>query len=166
MNRFAVPVVCLSLLGITANAQTMAAPKGQPVKEAASASRAFLPGNFKIEIDGKIVPGAQVTNMNALQAQANEERARPGNHKPGKMVITKDWSNTAEWYTWRKAVVDGKVDRKSISVIFMNDAGAEAGRMTFYDCFPTDYTAPPPNARSSAHATESIEISYERIEMK
>ena len=24
---------------------------------------------------------------------------RPGNHKPGKMTVTKDWSNTSEWRT-------------------------------------------------------------------
>ena len=33
---------------------------------------------------------------------------------------------SSEWYRWRKCVLDGKVDRKSISVIFHNDAGEEA----------------------------------------
>ena len=34
--------------------------------------------------------------------------------------------SSSEWYKWRKAVLDGKVDRRSISVIFHNDAGEEA----------------------------------------
>ncbi len=34
--------------------------------------------------------------------------------------------SASEWYRWRKCVLDGKVDRRSISVIFHNDAGEEA----------------------------------------
>lgn len=160
-------VVCSAALCASAMAQTGAAPKAMPMgKEVSATGKAWLPGNFKIEIDGKVVPGAQVSDPATLQAQASMERSRPGNSKPGKITVTKDWSNTSEWYTWRKSVMDGKVDRKSISVIFMNDAGMEAGRMNFYDCFPTNYIAPEMNARSSGHATEKLEISYERFEMK
>jgi phage tail-like protein len=91
---------------------------------------------------------------------------RPGNHKPGKMTVTKDWSNTSEWYKWRKAVIDGKVDRRSISVIFHNDAGEEAGRMNFFNCWPMKWYGPSLNARSSGHATEKLEISWETMELK
>jgi phage tail-like protein len=91
---------------------------------------------------------------------------RPGNHKPGKMTCSKDWSNTSEWYKWRKAVLDGKVDRRSISVIFHNDAGEEAGRMNFYNCWPSKWNGPSLNARSSGHAGEKLEISWETMELK
>jgi len=58
------------------------------------------------------------------------------------------------------------IERKSISVIFHNDAGEEAGRMNLFNCWPGGYKGPALNAKSSAHATEKIEISFETMEWK
>ena len=93
-------------------------------------------------------------------------RTRPGNHKPGKITITKDWSNTLEWYNWRKKVLDGKTDRRSISIIFHDDAGAEVGRMNFYNTWPIKHVLPSFNAKNSGHATEQLHISWETHEIK
>ena len=83
----------------------------------------------------------------------------------GKISLRKDWSNTSEFYKWRKSVMDGKVERKSISVIFQNDAGEETS-ITFHECFPTKWDGPAMNAKNSGHAVEKIEISFERMEIK
>ena len=103
-----------------------------------------LSNRFALEIDGVLVGG--VHSVDGLESESEVveykdgvSHTRPGHPKPGKMTVTKDWSNTSEWYKWRKAVLDGKVDRRSISVIFHNDAGEEAGRVNSYDCFPTHY---------------------------
>ena len=167
MVRAVLCFVCSAALGVTATAQTGNASKAMPLgKEVSTSGRAWLPGNFKVEIDGKVVPGIHVMNMDEVQVQADAERMRPGNHKPGKLTLTKDWSNTPEWAAWRKSVMDGRVDRKSISVIFMNDAGAEVRSFNFHDCFPIDYSAPDAAAKNSGHATEKLDISYETMEMK
>jgi phage tail-like protein len=128
------------------------------------------PGNIKVMINGVLVAGVRIgTDLNALREEARQGQAHPENHKPGKMtalVITKDWSNTLEWYTWRKAVLDGKTDRRSISIIFHDDAGTEVGRMNFYNCWPVKHTLPSAEAKNSGHATETIELEYERLEWK
>jgi phage tail-like protein len=98
----------------------------------------ILANRFSVEIDGVVVGGFHTiggsdTESDIVEYKDGEDgttHTRPGNHKPGKMKVTKDWSNTSEWYKWRKAVLDGKVERKSMSVIFHNDAGEEAGRKT------------------------------------
>ena len=133
-----------------------------------------LSNRFSFEIDGVIVAG--VHTIDGLESESDVveykdgedgvSHTRPGNHKPGKMTCSKDWSNTSEWYKWRKAVLDGKVDRRSISVIFHNDAGEEAGRMNFYNCWPSKWNGPDLNARSSGHAGEKLEISWETMELK
>jgi phage tail-like protein len=133
-----------------------------------------LSNRFSFEIDSVIVAG--VHTIDGLESESDVveykdgedgvSHTRPGNHKPGKMTCSKDWSNTSEWYKWRKAVLDGKVDRRSISVIFHNDAGEEAGRMNFYNCWPSKWTGPSLNARSSGHAGEKLEISWETMELK
>jgi hypothetical protein len=58
---------------------------------------------------------------------------------------------------WFKTVLDGKVERKSISIIFHNDAGEEAGRVTLVDAEPTHY---------SADGTARVQLKFLRMEMK
>jgi phage tail-like protein len=129
------------------------------------------PGNTKwVEVNGVFVAGMHSsTDFNALREEAIRGQAHPENHKPGKMttlVFTKDWSNTMEWYQWRKAVIDGKTDRRSVSIIFHDDSGVEVGRMNFYNCWPVKHTMPTADAKNSGHATETIELTYERFEWK
>ena len=128
---------------------------------------------FSMEIDGVKVAGVQAEEIIGPESEVlfqdgnnGAVLTRPGNSKPGKITITKDWSNTSEWYRWRKAVLDGKVDRKSISVIFHNDAGEEAGRLNCYNCWPRKWVGPALNAKNSGHATEKLEIVFETMEMK
>jgi phage tail-like protein len=147
------------------------------------------PGNkISVEINGVNVAGVHsIENLNAYIAEANAQakmhetpsdiseykdgedgvnRTRPGNHKPGKITLTKDWSNTLEWYNWHKTVLDGKTDRRSVSIIFHDDSGVEVGRMNFYNCWPVKHTLPSAEAKNSGHATETIELEYERLEWK
>ncbi len=148
---------------------------GQNLPKTTKNPRDFtLSNRFSLEIDGVLIGG--VHSVEGIEAESevveykdgedDKMHTRPGNHKPGKMVITKDWSNTPEWYKWRKAVIDGKTERKSVSVIFHSDSGVESGRMNFYECWPTKWTGPNLNARTSAHATEKLEVSWEHMELK
>jgi len=57
-----------------------------------------------------------------------ETHYRPGRQKAGRVKITRDFSATKEFFNWRKTVIDGKVSRKSVSIILLNDAGEEALR--------------------------------------
>lgn len=133
-----------------------------------------LSNRFSVEIDGVPVPG--VHSVDGLESESDLTVVKPkglgapspypGEVRPNVLTITKDWSNTPEFYKWRKAVLDGKVDRRSISVIFHNDAGNEAGRMNFYNCWPAKWKGPSLSATSSGHATESIQIAWETMELK
>jgi hypothetical protein len=67
---------------------------------------------------------------------------------------------------WRKRVLAGKVERKSISIVFHDDGGEEARRATFFEAWPCRWKAPELNAGSDAHGMALIEIAFERLEMK
>src|SRR5437588_5143583 len=131
-----------------------------------------LAHKFTVEIDGVMVGGVHTIeglehehevveyhDGDELIAFERGEAHRPGRQKPGRITIEKDWSSTKEFFNWRKAVVDGKTERKSISIVFHTDAGEEK-RYNFFDCFPTEYFEPSPDAKNSGHAIEKIEISY------
>jgi phage tail-like protein len=133
-----------------------------------------LSNRFNLEIDGISVAGVHTiegieTESDIVEYKDGEDgvnRTRPGNHKPGKIVLTKDWSNTLEWYNWRKKVIDGKTDRRSVSIIFHDDVGTKVRRMNFYNCWPTKHTLPSFNAKKSGHATETIDLICESLELR
>jgi phage tail-like protein len=133
-----------------------------------------LSNRFSFECDAVMIAGVHTIEGFESETEVVEYKdgetgtvqTRPGQHKPGKITVTKDWSNTSEFYKWRKTVLDGKVERKSISIIFHNDAGEEAGRINLFNCWATKWRGPSLNARNSGHANESLEISYETFELK
>jgi phage tail-like protein len=133
---------------------------------------------FAVEIDGVTVGG--IHSIDGLESESEvieykdgEDRTihtRPGNHKPGKVTITKDWSSTSEFRQWFEAAQqpqDGQVKRKSISIVIGNDdEKKEAKRINLGGCWPEKYRVPGLNAKNSGHATEILEISFERLELK
>ena len=129
--------------------------------------RSDFTGSFSVEVDGVVVE--QVIHIDGMAHSYDEGGKNDGiadQAKPGTIFLQRKWTNLQDWSNWRKSVLDGKVDRKSISVIFHNDAGEEAGRVNFYDCFPTKWVGPALNAKNSGHATEKIELAFERMEWK
>jgi phage tail-like protein len=133
-----------------------------------------LSNKFSIEIDGVI--NKEITEISGIEdsvdvveykdGEDGVSHIRPGNHKPGKLTVTKDWSNTSEWKNLFNNSLQGILLRKSISVIFYNDAGSEIGRMNFYQAWPSKWVGPSLNAKNSGHAQEKLEFSWEYMELK
>jgi len=131
--------------------------------------------HFKLLINGAAVAG--VHTIDGLESDS-EVVFTPNSGTPGvtanpgpvtvqSVAIQRDFSSTKEFFNWRQTVLNGKVERKSVSIIILNDAGAEVARYNFFECWPCRYSGPTlSKARSSAHATETIEIVFERMELK
>jgi len=179
MHKAVFLTACCILLGSVAGAQAVKT-SWHPIQPETTYFKTMgdfnLHSHYRVEINGRPVVGARsLTDLNALHQQLRSgyqdgedgvSRTRPGKHMPGKLVLTKDWSNTLEWYTWRKAVIDGKTDRRSISIIFHDDAGTEVGRMNFYNCWPVKHVMPEMNAKSSGHASETMELNYDSVDWR
>jgi phage tail-like protein len=154
-------VVGLTFVGMTATMVNAGLPFGrEKLKTTITTPGDFLLSNhFSVEINGISVAG-----MRTAEGHKASTDTITGNHKPGKIVLTKDWSSTSlEWYQWRKNVLDGKTDRRAVSIILHDDAGTEVGRMNFSNCWPTKHTLPSFAAKNSGHATEQIELTYETL---
>lgn len=132
-----------------------------------------LSHKFGLEIDGVTVGG--IHRIDGIQFEAEvvhyndgddgTTHCRPGVLKPGTITIERDFSSTKEFYQWRSAVMNGKTDRRSVSVIFQNDKGEEAKRINFFHCFPSHWWGPSLNARNSGNATEKMAIIFEEFSM-
>jgi len=167
MPKLLITVFCCLFLVSLARAQAPVSKTHTPPLQATTKTEGDfnVSSRYTVEIDGVSVAGVHaITDLNALHQQAVAVQSPRDSRRPGTLTITKDWSNTSEWFQWRKSVLDGRTERKSVSIIFHNDAGAEVGRMNFFNCWPTKYTEPTMEAKNSGHATETIELSYERME--
>jgi len=130
---------------------------------------------FRVDIDGFAQSlGISVHGMQdeseitqSRQGNSNTVNIVPGPHKPGRMELMRDWSNTHEFYLWRKAVVEGNLSyRRNMNIVFTGAGGKEMGRMNFFNCWPTKWKGPELNASNTGHPTEAIEIAFERVELK
>lgn len=132
---------------------------------------------FTVEIDG-----VEVAGMHTISGLEHEHevveyhdgnegvtRYRPGRAKYGHLSLARIMESPdarTAWQNWYEQTQTGQGVRKSMSVIFHNDAGEEAGRMNFFECWPTKWKGPDLNAESNDEAIEEIELTSEGIELK
>ena len=163
----------LKLGGLAAIGSVAASLASEGSAGAVLRSAAISGHRFSLEIDGVLVAGVHsidamdsVSDVAFATSVGGGVSAQPGAITDQSIRVGKDWSGTKEFIEWRKTVIDGKVDRKSISVIFQNDAGQEVARINLFNCWPSMYQGPALNAKSSGHATETITLVYETFELK
>ena len=129
--------------------------------------------NFLVEIDG--ITRAGFRECSGLDTSQDPIDYREGNESlttrrlPGLVTYTNislKWgtSDDSDLWTWRKQVMDGKVERKNGSIVLLDDTGQEVSRWNFFEGWPTRWTGPSFNATSSEVSIETLEIVHERIE--
>ena len=81
------------------------------------------------------------------------------------IVLERGYTATDDLWQWRKNIEDGKIDRRSGSVIILDQDGqTEIGRYNFYEGWPCKWYVPDMDSDSSAMAIEKIEIALEKVE--
>lgn len=128
--------------------------------------------NFKVEIEGvttgafKAVDGLD-SETEVIEYQDGDDltlHKRPGRTKYANIVLKRGYVNTKEFWEWRKQVVAGKVERKSGSVILLDDAGGEVMRYNFFEAWPCSWRGFSLDGKSSDNAVEEIELAVEKVE--
>ncbi len=130
--------------------------------------------NFKIEIEGlqkaafKTVEGlgseTEVITFGGTTDQA--QRKRPGRTKYTDIVLKRGYTNDEALWQWRKSVIDGKVDRRSGSVILCSDDGTEITRFNFFDAWPTKWKGFNLDGKGTDTTVEEITLTIERLEQQ
>jgi phage tail-like protein len=128
--------------------------------------------NFKIEIEGvtqgafKNVEGLD-SETEIVEYQDGDDiilRKRPGRTKYSNITLKRGYINTDELWMWRKAVVDGLVERKSGSVILCGDDGSEIMRYNFYEAWPCKWKGFTLDGKGTDTNVEEIELAVEKID--
>lgn len=135
--------------------------------------------NFLLEIQGvindtKTIVGGfkSVSGMDSeteviefKQGNDTVVRKKPGRTTYANIVLERGYTATDDLWTWRKNIEDGKIDRRSGSIIVLDQDGqTEVARYNFYEGWPCKWYVPDMNSDTSGMAIEKIEIGVEKIE--
>lgn len=128
--------------------------------------------NFRVEIDG--VTTAAFKNVEGLDSETEVIeyqdgddlflRKRPGRTKYSNIVLKRGYVSTDELWQWRKRVMEGKVDRKSGSIVLNNDNGDEVMRYNFFEAWPCKWKGFSLDGKGTDVAVEELEFVVERWE--
>jgi phage tail-like protein len=133
----------------------------------------LVTSKFKIEIEGvtqgafAAMDGIESTTEVVHFADGDDiiERKRPGRTRYSNIILKRGFVNTDELWIWYKSVIDGKVDRRSGSIILTGDDGSEIMRYNFFEAWPCRWKSFVLNASSKTKSIiEELEIAVEKIE--
>lgn len=80
--------------------------------------------------------------------------------------ITLRWgiTNSRELYDWYRAGLTGQVDRRTVSIVLLDDAGNSVVRWVAVEAWPSRWDGPTLNALGNAVAIESLTLTCEEID--
>ena len=84
----------------------------------------------------------------------------PGRTKVGNLVLKRGLTASHKFLGWFQNVMQGKIERKNISVIMYDVAGERVLTMQFASVFPVKWTGPQFQANGNAIAIETIELAH------
>jgi phage tail-like protein len=129
--------------------------------------------SFLVEIDG--ITQAGFSDCSGFGASTDPMEYREGGETktvrklPGLTKytnITLKWglTDSKELYNWYRDVVNGKIERKSGSIILLDLEGNEKVRWNFFEAWPTKWDGPDFTAKGNDVAIETLELAHERVE--
>ncbi|MCA4135440.1 phage tail protein [Arthrobacter sp. M4] len=131
--------------------------------------------NFKLVIQG-VVQG-HFTNVDGLGLKIGRILYRAGGENstvrviPGQVEYTPvtlryGLTDSTEMLQWLFKAVDGRVERRNVSIAMLNDSGsAEVRRWNLLGAWPCDWFGAPLDALGKDLAIESLSIAYDRLEL-
>lgn len=129
--------------------------------------------NFLVEIENVTVAGFSEcsglnTETDAIEYRNGNDdftvRKLPGLKKFGNITLKRGFTDSTELWEWRKRVLDGKTERKSGSIVLLDEAGQTALRWNFREAWPRKWAGPTLNGKNNEVAIEEMEIVHEGLE--
>ena len=124
---------------------------------------------FKVEIDNLIQAG--FAECSGLQVETELQDVREGGEnafvyklpkgsKHVNLTLKRGITDSEVFWNWHKDVVNGKVQRKMVYVVLLDNEGQEAWRWSLQDAFPVKWMGPELKADNSTIAIESLELAH------
>ncbi|MFY2826024.1 phage tail protein [Ruegeria sp. MALMAid1280] len=121
---------------------------------------------FRLEVQGTQLAGFQ--SVGGLERTTRIEPYREGgvNDFEHQLVVQTTYPPLmlkrglvdGELWDWHQDVIDGLVERRTVSIALMDDAGSEVWRWICLDAFPSKWTGSDLDATGNAVAIETVEL--------
>jgi phage tail-like protein len=133
----------------------------------------FLGFNFNVEIDSLVVGG--FSEVSGMEADTEVTEFREGGvndymHKragpikyPSNLVLKRGISDAAGLWSWYADVMQGNIQRKTVSIVLLDASCEEQRRWSFQRAYPVKWTGPSLRATASEVAVESVELAHEGL---
>jgi phage tail-like protein len=129
--------------------------------------------NFKVEIEGVTV--AAFIAVEGVESKTEVihfsdgddpllDRKRPGRTIYSNIILKRGYVTGNDLWNWYKKVTEGKVARKSGSIIVCDNDGTEVYRYNFFEAWPCRWKSLVLNAADSGSLVEELEIVVEKVE--
>lgn len=124
---------------------------------------------FVVEINGTQVGG--FSDVSGLESRTEFDEYREGGvneyvHKIAKetrypnLTLKRGITDSTEFWDWHQQIVEGDIQRKTVSVILMNSQREEKWRWVFRDAYPVKWNGSDLNATANTVVVESIELAH------
>ncbi len=131
--------------------------------------------NFQVEVNGQSIGDfSEVSGLGMEVSQAEYRSGADGANSVRKLTgitkytnvtlkrgVTKDFT----FFNWVKNTRDGVQDRRTVEIVLRNEAGQSVVRWKLSNAWPVKWTGPSFNAKGDEVALESLELSYEGLDM-
>lgn len=131
--------------------------------------------NFRLAIQGVVQGhftrldglGVRVTPILYREAGLNSTvRTIPGRVEYGPVTLSYGLSTSTELIDWLYAAVDGKVDRRNVSLSMLDDAASgEVRRWDLLNAWPCEWSGALLDSMGQELAIESLTLAYDRLEL-
>ncbi|MFN0178079.1 MAG: phage tail protein [Gemmatimonadales bacterium] len=131
--------------------------------------------NFLVEIDGVVQAGfAECSGLSSetdvIEYREGTEPTRfrklPGLTKYANLVLKRGLTKNRDLWNWRKRIVDGQLDRRAVSVIVLDEARVPVVRFYLSEAWPCKWTGPNLSAKASEVSIETLELTFEGLEVE
>jgi phage tail-like protein len=129
---------------------------------------------FYVEVDG--VSEAVFTEVSGLQVEietmdyqeggTNDHVYRlPGRAKLNNLTLKRGIGASPEFLSWCMDVAQGKIKRRSITVVMYDVAGHKVARWSFDKAYPVKWVGPQLKSNEAAMAIETLELAHAGFRM-
>ena len=116
--------------------------------------------DFRVRIGRDEVAVAQVTQL-SLETHVEEPDRR---HSFATVVLRRALSRSTDFYDWRRAVADGRDDRRSVSLELLDGpGGSPVNTWRLVGARPVRWSGPSLDALASEVACEELELAFDDL---
>ncbi|MBI1298813.1 phage tail protein [bacterium] len=130
----------------------------------------LLTFKYRIEIRG--IEAGAFSEVSGLQVEIETHDYREGGvneviyklagpaRYPSNLILKRGVIDATLLWDWQQEIVEGRVTRRSGSVILMDSAGVERRRWNFRDAYPVRWHGPDLRAATAEVAIETLELAH------